>query len=204
VSTRQPERLKVDGRVERTTQTRRKILEATRDLILAANSDPTAREIAGHAEITTRTLFRHFPDMDSLNRSFIHDAEERAFVVMDEPFPESTAIDNWHSRMKFVIERRVRVYESLLPLYISAMWGRYRAAMPEAELRSGIKRRRRRLEEVLPVKIIHDRLLFESIDGVLSIDYWISLRRDQQLSPRKAAQVLQRAIDLLTADDRDK
>ena len=75
---------KVDGRTERTAQTYRRILAVTRELILAGKIDPTAREIAAEAEITTRTLFRHFTDMESLHRSLIEDAEVRASAVMDE------------------------------------------------------------------------------------------------------------------------
>ena len=76
----------VDGRVARTARTRDTILGATRTLILDGAMDPTAREVADRAGITTRTLFRHFPDMESLHRSLIDDAEAGAAQVMDEPF----------------------------------------------------------------------------------------------------------------------
>ena len=79
---------KVDGRVERTAATRRNILTVTRELILEGVLAPTAREIADKAGITTRTLFRHFPDMASLHRDFIEEANAGAASVMDEPFPE--------------------------------------------------------------------------------------------------------------------
>ena len=115
---------RIDGRVERTVATRRRILSVTRELILGGTIDPTAVEIAETAGITTRTLFRHFPDMQTLHSSFIEAVEASASSVMDEPFPEGTP-DQWPQLLTVVIDRRVRVYESLLPLYISTIWSRY-------------------------------------------------------------------------------
>ena len=48
---------KLDGRYERTEQTRLRILAAARDLMLSGNLEPTTTDIAKHAGITTRTLF---------------------------------------------------------------------------------------------------------------------------------------------------
>ena len=189
---------KVDGRIERTAATRRNILAVTRELILGGTIDPTAREIADQAGITTRTLFRHFPDMESLHRSFIEEADASASLVMDEPFPNGAA-DQWQRLLEVVIDRRARVYESLLPLYISTIWSRYRAGMSNASQGRGVTRRRKRLKAVLPDEIAEDPLLFEALDGVLSIEYWVSLRRDQRLSVTKATQVVRAAVKRLTA-----
>lgn len=202
MSSSRPVSGKIDGRVERTARTRQKILEVTRDRIVVGTQIPTAREIAEYAGITTRTLFRHFADMDALYTTLFRDAEKRVFAVLDESFSQLTdAGADWRKRMEAVVDRRVRIYELVLPLYISAGWGRYRASKPELELQEGIRRRRRRLEEVMPRQITDDRILFEAIDGVLSIEYWISLRRDQRLSADCAAEVLLRAIGLLIAGE---
>ena len=187
---------KVDGRVERTNATRTNILAVTRALILAGNLDPTAREVAESAGITTRTLFRHFPDVASLHQSFIEEAEAGAAVVMDEPFPEASD-DDWRQLLEVVIERRVRVYESLYPLYISTIWSRLRAVQP-AKQRQGVKRRRARLRQILPARIGQDSALFEALDGLLSIEYWISLRRDQRLGIAASTEVVRLAVRKLT------
>lgn len=190
----------IDGRVERSASTRRRILRAVRELILRGTIDPTANEIADRAGITTRTLFRHFSDMDGLHRSFIDETDASASRVMDEPFPEATR-DQWQALLQVVIDRRVRVYESVLPLYISPIWSRHRAAISDAVQRRGVVRRRRRLSDVLPDEISRDPILFEALDGVLSIEYWISLRRDQRLSVARATRVVMKAVEKLTALD---
>ena len=187
----------VDGRNERTVRTRQNILSATRELILEDVLDPTAREVADVAGITTRTLFRHFPDMESLHRSLIDDAEASAARVMDEPFPEGTT-DQWPELLQVIIDRRVRVYESLLPLYVSPIWIRYRTASTGSGKLPGVRRRRERLRGILPEVLAGDTTLFEALDGVLSIDYWVGLRRSQRLSVAAATKVVGLAVERLT------
>ena len=50
-----------------------------------------------------------------------------------------------------------------------------------------------------PKTILSDTVLFEALDGVLSIEYWISLRRDQQLSISRARDVVRLAVRKLIA-----
>lgn len=187
-----------DGRRARTELTRRRILESARELILSGRFDPTAEAIATRANITRRTLFRHFADMESLHREIIVDAQEYTRTVMEEPFPERLegSPDDPSDRMtlmEIVIERRARIYEYLLPLHTSAIYQRYRSSTTEQAIGRGVRRRRKRLKEILSGGTAPDALLFESLDAVLSIHYWISLRQDQQLSVAQATQTLRYA-----------
>jgi len=190
-----------DGRRERTEATRRRILHSARELILTGNFDPTAEAIAKHANITRRTLFRHFPDMETLHGAIILDAQAYARAVMDEPFPavmQSGPDDDgqtaaWQGLLDLIIDRRVRLYEYLLPLYISAVYQRFRTSISNQLRRANIRRRRRRLKEILPAALTSNMLLLESLDALLSIEYWITLRQDQQLTVAKARKVLRYA-----------
>ena len=198
-----------DGRRERSVSTRRRILDAARGLTLSGHFDPTAKAIADQAGITTRTLFRHFPDMETLHREIVLDAQSYAQTVMDEPFPSELqenlqedlhATDQGPVLLQTVIERRVRIYEYLLPLHVSSVYQRYRSSTTEQAIRRNIRRRRRRLKEILPCAMASDTLLFESLDGILSIEFWISLRQDQKLSVARAKQVLRYAVARMTAE----
>ncbi len=115
---------------------------------------------------------------------------------MDEPFPASTT--RWQEQMDIVIERRVRIYEYLLPLYISAVYQSFRTTTSQAARRKGIRRRRARLKEILPTDLLSNALLVESLDAILSIEYWVTLREDQQLSVAKATKVLRYAVTQIT------
>ena len=105
----------------------------------------------------------------------VEEAESGASKVMDEPFPESSESNEsarWRELARVVCDRRVRVYESLLPLYASKIWEQYRGdSVRKARHYRGISRRRQRLKQVLPQRIRDDAILFEAIDAVLSIDY---------------------------------
>ena len=179
-----------DGRVERSNITRQRILDAARTLMLNGTAQPIAKDIAHTAGTTTRTLFRHFSDMESLYTTIANEAQASITAVMEEPFP---AAEDWRTSLDLIIERRVRVYEHLLPLYLSSAWPR-----DSSDQSYGIKRRRRRLSEVLPKKLAEDEILFEVLDATLSIEFWASMRRGQNLGVPTATCVLQRAVRELT------
>ncbi len=193
-----------DGRLERTVATRRRILEEARVLLLAGVAEPTAKEIADSAEITTRTLFRHFRDMETLYRSLVEEAEQQVMSVRDEVFPDTDSMDeplqgDWETLLAAIIDRRTRVYETILPLYISQVWARYRASRRSTRGVEWVKRGKKRLAEALPEDIATDETLFNAIDATLSIEYWVNLRRDQRLSIPRARAVLERAVVKLTS-----
>ena len=187
-----------DGRRDRTEATRQKILAAGRQLIMTGKGEPTAKDIAQQVGMTTRTLFRHFPDMSNLLGTIMADAQTQAQAVMDEPFPSDLSpSEHWRELLSFVIARRTRTYESLLPLHISPTIQRHWRTTAATAIHQGVQRRRKRLTEILPKQMVSDPLLFEALDATLSIEFWISLRVDQDLSIAKAAVVLQYTVDRL-------
>ena len=192
---------RVDGRRNRTQATRHQILTTARSLIIAGQGEPTAKDIAEQVGITTRTLFRHFPDMGTLLRTVMIDAQTQAQAVMDEPFPSTVAPgQHWRALLNLVIQRRTRTYEFLLPLHISPSIQRHWRAIPGASIDRGVLRRRKRLTAILPTPLSSDPLLFEALDATLSIEFLMSLRIDQALPAPKAAEVLRYAVDRILPD----
>jgi AcrR family transcriptional regulator len=184
-----------DGRTQRSAATRRRVLDVTRALLISGATEPTAAEIATQAGIATRTLFRHFQDMESLYAALVKEAQTSIATVMDEPL---RADADWHGLLRQIIERRVKVYELLLPLYVSSAWLRSPAGLNSADNRKAINRRRRRLREVLPTEMASDEVVFEALDATLSIEFWLSLRRGQNLGVDRATQVLQHTVRQLS------
>ena len=187
-----------DGRTQRSSATRQKILDATRALLIAGTVEPSATDIAAGAGIATRTLFRHFPDLESLHRDLVAQAHRRIMAVMDEPL-HATPCSDWRDLLHQVIDRRVRVYEHLLPLYVSSTRLRSASAFDSAAERTAIERRRQRLRDILPAGLAEDETLFEALDATLSIDFWLSLRKGQNLGVERATRVLQRAVQSLAS-----
>ena len=187
-------REKVDGRMERRRASRRKIIDCTRELIIEGYAEPTAEQVSHRTSLTTRTLFRHFPDMKSLYLEVLSEGRELALAVMDEPLPPG----NTTQMLRTIVERRARVYEHLLPTQISRTMLLHRSDQAKSDTRNDVKRRRKRLRAILPPEAIADPLMFEAIDGVLGVMFWVSLRRDQKLSAKRAQQVMLRAALRLT------
>ena len=172
----------------RTQDTRRRIMDATRTLLMERPDLPVAREIATDAGVTTRTLFRHFPDMDALFEALVGDADAEANAVMSEPFED--AGDDLAATLEQIIDRRVRVFESLLPLVVSRVWQRSEAHRSTRARRAAQRRRRQRLEQILPAACRADGARFEAIDAVLGIEFWMSLRHTQLLDVAQARAAL--------------
>jgi AcrR family transcriptional regulator len=184
----------VDGRVERRKASRRKLIDCTRQLIIEGYAEPTAGQVADRTGLTTRTLFRHFPDMKSLYLEVFSEGRELALAVMDEPFPSGSSAE----LLRTIVARRARVYEHLLPMQISRTLLLHRSDRAQSDTRNDVKRRRKRLKAILPAEVTADPLLFEAIDGVLSVVFWVSLRRDQKLSAQRAEEVMLCAVLRLT------
>ena len=129
-------------------------------------------------------------------------AEANAEAVVDEPFPlEIAAPQQWQSQLTHIIDRRSRIYEHLLPIYMSPIFQRQRASQePKDSLHLAAARRRKRLNQVLPAELRNNKPLFEAIDATLGIEFWMSLRHSQQLSAKKTRQVVTTALDRLIAD----
>lgn len=187
-------REKVDGRMERRRASRRKIIDCTRELIIEGYAEPTAEQVSHLTSLTTRTLFRHFPDMKTLYLEVLSEGRELAIAVMDEPLPPG----NTTQMLRTIVERRARVYEHLLPTQISRTMLLHRSDQAKSDTRNDVKRRRKRLRAILPPEAIADPLMFEAIDGVLGVMFWVSLRRDQKLSAKRAQEVMLRAALRLT------
>ncbi len=183
-----------DGRAARRKVSRRKIIDCTRKLMVEGYAQPTAEQIANRTGLTTRTLFRHFPDMDSLYLDVLSESLELARAVVDEPLPPGSPAE----QLRRIVDRRARVYEHLLPTQISQTLLEHRSDRAQSDTRNDVKRRRKRLKEILPPEIVSDPLLFEAIDGVMSVVFWVSLRRDQKLSAKRAKEVLLCAVLRLT------
>tara|TARA_B110000438_G_scaffold238752_1_gene236696 strand:+ start:311 stop:862 length:552 start_codon:yes stop_codon:yes gene_type:complete len=180
--------------MERRRASRRKIIDCTRELIIEGYAEPTAEQVSHRTSLTTRTLFRHFPDMKSLYLEVLSEGRELALAVMDEPLPPG----NTTQMLRTIVERRARVYEHLLPTQISRTMLLHRSDQAKSDTRNDVKRRRKRLRAILPPEAIADPLMFEAIDGVLGVMFWVSLRRDQKLSAKRAQEVMLRAALRLT------
>lgn len=179
-----------DGRRRRSQDSRARIVQAMLELVHAGELSPAAELVAARANVGLRTVFRHFNDMDSLYRqmSEVIDAELSAIVL--QPFEGATP----RERVLELVRRRAAAYEKIGPYKRASAAHRHRSRFLQADQDRFVAIARDILKREAPPEVVRDRVRFEALDALLSFETWDRLRRDQQLTPRRATEVLEFAV----------
>lgn len=188
-----PSAIRTDGRRQRSDANRRRIAEALIDLAIAGEPAPSAERVAEHAGVGRRTVFRLFNDMDGVYREAHALMIARLAPIIDEPITGPT----WRDRLDQLIDRRVRLFEEILPIKTASDARRGQSAF----LQSGHEEFTRLLRGVLlfvaPKSVSEDRTLFEAVELALSFETWRRLRQEQRLGVKPASAVVRRMIAAL-------
>ncbi len=181
--------VRVDGRRRRGEDNRARIIEAMLALILEGEYTPSAEQVALRAEVSLRTVFRHFEDMDRLYREITSPLEAELRLLAVKPF----IADHWQGRMLEMIGRRSNAFEKLAPYRRAANAHRHRSEVLVEDGRRFSTVLREILKHHLP-EVFHGTEVFETIDVLLSIETWMRLREEQGLSAQRSEQVLETAV----------
>jgi len=186
---------KTDGRRERSSRSRERIVHALIELIRAGEMTPAAARVAEKANVGLRTVFRHFEEMDSLNREISGIVAAEILPMVEKPFEGAT----WQEQLDDLLERRADIYERIMPLKIAGSLQRFRSAFLMEDYNRFLKMEREGLKRVLPPAIVKDSVLFSAIELATGFQAWRRLRHDQRLSPKDAHRVLAFTLDRLVA-----
>jgi AcrR family transcriptional regulator len=102
---------KVDGRRARGQRTRDAIVTALMDLVSAGDVSPTAQRIAERAEVSVRSVYQHFTDIEGLFASAgnrIHAWAVEQVVEIDPDLPLGT-------RISMLTGTRAEILEKITP-----------------------------------------------------------------------------------------
>lgn len=183
-----------DGRVRRGAENRGRILDAVYELVREGHLLPTAEQVAQRAGVGERTVFRHFEDMETLHAELNARLRREVQPILDEP-PIAGARGE---RVRALVSRRARLFETIAPFHRSAALQRHRSAF----LRRAHAETCRVLREDLarafaPELAGDDAWLLEALDQAASLEAWDRLRSEQKLSRDRAARVLEGALAAL-------
>lgn len=184
-----------DGRRRRSQDSRARIVQAMLELVEAGEVSPAAEQVAARAKVSLRSVFRHFNDLDSLYAEMASVVENGLQSVLDEPLKSAA----WQERVLELIQRRAAVYEKIWPFKRASDVHRRGSAFLEASHARMVAMAREILRRQLPEDVAADRNRFEALDLLLSFETWTRLRRDQQLTPRRAMEVLDHSVRRLIA-----
>lgn len=176
---------KVDGRRERSAESRRRILAATLSLVDRGTPQPTAEQIAAEARVSLRSVFRHFEDMESLQIEIANEVNRRIGPWVAKPFEET----RWPQLLDEVIRRRSELFDTVLPFKTAMEMYRLRSRAVAAELRRLVAIQRDLLWARMPAHVREDATLFEALNLTFSIESWQRLREGQGLSKAEALAV---------------
>jgi TetR/AcrR family transcriptional regulator of autoinduction and epiphytic fitness len=179
-----------DGRVQRGARTRAAIVDALLALLEQDHGPPTAREVADAAGVSLRSVFQHFPDMESLygacvERQFVRLAELR--VPLD---PSASRAD----RVGAFVAQRARIYERIAPARRAALMLATSSPVVRAGLTDAAAEHRRVVAASFAPELgggdRRERLA--AIEVATSFDTWDHLRRVQRCSAAVSERVVVR------------
>ncbi len=186
---------RVDGRMIRRRNNRRRIVAAMLELVRAGAISPVAEEVAERAGGGRRTVFRHFDDMDSLYREMAEAMRNELEPIVAAPL----ASRDWKGRLGEIVERRARLFERAMPFKNAADVHRHRSAFLRKDYEMMRSAERAALEAAIPAALRNDKRFFEALDQALSFSTWQHLRRYQYLTHARARETVEYAMRALVA-----
>ena len=185
----------IDGRRQRSHSSRAKIVKALLDLVEGGTISPSAAEVADTAGVGLRSVFRHFDDMDSLYREMSDGIEAKVLPMMLKPLVAT----EWKGRIRELTERRVAVFEAILPFRISASIKRHQSAFLMQSYKRMLRVERQGVEALLPEVVLADPAQANAVLAPLSFQTWRLLRHDQELPIATARTVVLRLVEAVLA-----
>ncbi|WP_339743713.1 hypothetical protein [uncultured Maricaulis sp.] len=175
-----------DGRTRRRTDNRARIVASFLDLIRAGNVSPSAQAVAERAQVSSRTVFRCFQDMESLNREIV-------IALRDEFLPRAVldlSTTDRRERLARLVQNRASMFEDMTPFRLAAEAHRHQSEVLAGDHAFLVAKERERLETAVNPDRALDSLTAEGLSAVTCFDFWRRLRSDQDLSPAQAASVM--------------
>lgn len=177
-----------DGRTLRSLRTREAIVDATIALLELGDLRPTAPRVAQQAEVSVRSVFQHFDDLETLHAAVAKRLVERVAVLVF-PVDPTLPLDD---RLDQFVRQRAILLEAVTPIRRAAeVHGPFSAEIT-ARLRDGQGFLRAELAHTFAPELDREDAdrddLLDSLDAVLSWNTWEGLRvgrgRDQATAER--------------------
>ena len=186
---------KVDGRRLRSNRSRRVIVEAMLQLIDGGNLVPTAQQVADHAKVGIRSVFRHFEDMEAIfataDELWRNDFVDKTGDVDSKLPPEQ--------RIAEVVAKLARLYESNSNILKSTATRRWRSAFLKQNYAMYQARIRKDIQKALPELAQLSPPRQEAIFATLSFECWDRLRDHQSNSADDSIAALTDMLEILFA-----
>jgi len=198
VATEAGNMVRTDGRNRRAAETRRKIIEAAKIMIAETSVAPTVVGVARRADVSVRSVFQHFHDVESLFVT-VTDSIRADIVVPEMP----SANRPLSSRIESIVAVFAELFDKVVPLRVAAGQFVDHPALIERSQATRNELREATLEVFAPefagLSEQAREELADAIGAALSLDAWIVLRRRDGLSLERATAVWRLTLTALLA-----
>ena len=190
--------VRTDGRNRRAAETRRKIIAAAKAMISETSVAPTVVGVAKRADVSVRSVFQHFHDVESLFVT-VMDAIRADLAVPALP-EASRPLD---ARIEDVVKAFAELFDKVVPLRVAAGQFVDHPALIERSQQARNELRTATFEVFAPeFATLTEQAreeLADAIGAALSLDAWIVLRRRDGLSLERAVAVWRLTLTALLA-----
>lgn len=187
--------VRADGRNRRAAETRRKIIEAAKVMIDETSEAPTVVGVARRADVSVRSVFQHFGDVQSLFVTVVDS------VGLDVELPQFKKDGPVASRITSLVEGLGGLFDKIVPLRVAAGQFATHEALVDRSRAARSKLRDATFEvfaaEFAALDTQDRERLADAIGAALSLDAWIVLRRRDGLTFERAASVWQLTLTAL-------
>jgi AcrR family transcriptional regulator len=154
--------------------------------VQAGDLRPTGQRVAERAGVSLRTVFRHFEDMEGLNRE-MHDRMERVL----RPFAVAERVSgSVIERVRDLIRRRTNLFEKGAPFLRAGAINRWQSPYLTETHAAEVRELRAELNRTLPEMSRVSAERQEALELVTSFEAWDRLRVDQELGRDRAREVM--------------
>ncbi|HTE79198.1 MAG TPA: TetR/AcrR family transcriptional regulator [Reyranella sp.] len=180
--------VRIDGRNRRAAETRRKIIEAAKVMIAETSVAPTVVGVARRADVSVRSVFQHFHDVESLFVT-VMDSIRADLVVPEMP----SASRPLSARIESIVAAFTEMFDKVVPLRLAAGQFVDHPALLERSQTARNELREATFEVFAPefaaLSEQEREQLADAIGSALSLDAWIVLRRRDGLGLERATAV---------------
>ena len=187
-----------DGRNRRAAETRRKIIAAAKAMIAETSTAPTVVAVARRADVSVRSVFQHFHDVESLFVTVVDSISDD--LTVPPATPPSRPLEQ---RIASVVDDLAQLFDKIVPLRVAAGQFANNPGLIERGLALKNELRRATLEIFAPefagLSEQAREELADAVGAALSLDAWIVLRRRDGMSFERATAVWRRTLTALLA-----
>jgi AcrR family transcriptional regulator len=198
VATEAGNMVRTDGRNRRAAETRRKIIEAAKAMIAETSVAPTVVGVARRADVSVRSVFQHFHDVESLFVT-VMDSIRADLVVPEMP----SASRPLSARIESIVAAFTEMFDKVVPLRVASGQFVDHPVLLERSQTARNELREATFEVFAPeFAALSEQAreeLADAIGAALSLDAWIVLRRRDGLSLERATAVWRLTLTALLA-----